>query len=114
MVRSLFLLPFASNPGYAISPLGFSFTDWPRLADSDSSDVHFGYQSFLGDIEVSSSSFDNLIEFDVRDRDRSNAERLIDMSRRTIFVLFLHSMFNPFIHFINCSRQAVSPPWLHI
>ena len=78
MVRSLFLLPFASNPGYAISPLEVLFYETGlELADSDSSCVHFGYQSFLGGHPKSlPRSFDNLIEFDVRDRDRSNAERL--------------------------------------
>ncbi len=78
MVRSLFLLPFGSNPGYAISPLEALFYETGLdLGDGSPACVHFGYQNFLGGKpKVLPQNFSNLVEFDIRSKNRSSNEQL--------------------------------------
>ena len=84
MVRSLFLLPFVSNPGYAISPLETLFYEAGlELAGGDSTCVHFGYQSFAGGRpKFLPQDFGNLLECNVRATDKGNGERIAEYVRK--------------------------------
>lgn len=84
VLRSLFLLPFVSNPGYAISPLETLFYEAGlELAGGDSSCVHFGYQSFAGGHpKFLPENFANLVAFDVRAKDKENGEMIAAYVRK--------------------------------
>lgn len=77
-LRSLFIFPFASNPGYAITYSEILFYETGlELAARNPSFVHFAYINFKrGHPKFLPSSFTHLAEFDFGNRNRTNIERL--------------------------------------
>jgi glycosyltransferase involved in cell wall biosynthesis len=77
-LRSLFIFPFESNPGYAITYSEILFYETGlELAARNPSFVHFAYINFKrGHPKFLPNSFTNLVEFDFENRNRTNIERL--------------------------------------
>lgn len=77
-LRSLVLLPFASNPGYAITALESLFYDITlELACGDHSLVHFGYANFdLGRPTCLPAEHANLIEYDIHKNNPDDMARV--------------------------------------
>ncbi len=109
MIASLFLIPFGTNVGYAISALeSLFFAAGVELADGDASAVHFAYQGFQkGHPQSLPSSFSNLVELNYstalpRAAMQANIRRAADYVRKhkISFVMFfdiqpVHPIFLP-------------------
>ncbi|MCI0563478.1 MAG: glycosyltransferase [Nitrososphaera sp.] len=104
MVRSLFLFPFTTNPGYAISALEALFYQVGlTLATGDLTCVHFGYRSFQrGRPKVLPKDFVNLIEFDFANTERRNIQHLVTYVRKNriqflciVDIQPVHPLFRP-------------------
>lgn len=128
MVRSLFLLPFMSNPGYAITPLeALFFQTGLDLAGGDWSSLHFGYQNFLGGRpKPFPPSFENLIEFDIYNNQPEHFARLTAYVKHQsinlvvifdvqpvhpIFSLLRRSGVTAIVAYIGAPISSVMPAW---